>query len=197
MSNARPTRRAIVGAAAWSLPAVAVVTAAPAMAASTPTGLGANLSALRVERIEDPNFGGFFYEVVFDGISITSTAPVAAGSLSLLVSFTPTTALPPNSPQPLYLFAIPSGWTSSSPLGLSDSFTLVYGGSIAAGGTLAFPDGNYFGTNYENSAPGGEGVFTLTLSSPGSSPLSVSLTTPGQLDRRSRSVAPGGLTRAS
>lgn len=181
MSHTRPTRRTVVRAAAWSAPAVVVASAAPAMAASTGGPLTVALGSSGFVPFSNPQ--GTFYDFRFNGVTITVTGAVAAGSLQLRASFRPDVAWTSDQSPGLngmYANGAPSGWTSTPGSGAAGSVTFIHAAAIAAGATIVVPTGTWVGTNYQTSNPKGQGFLDLTVSAPGATSDVASLATPNQ-----------------
>lgn len=189
MSHPRWTRRTLVGAAAWSAPAVVALAAAPAAAASAAPRLILDLGATYMAP------AGNFYDVVLSGATITSTAPVPAGTLSLIVTFH-NSAGEPDDGEPIFISSRMTGWNSAAPPGTSvAAVTYVYGGYLH--GVLALPRVAAFGTGYVASHRWGRGTFTVTVSSAGFAASSATVTTPQTQSRRRSTGAPPAERRPS
>lgn len=161
------TRRNVIRSAAWVAPAVVVVSAAPAFAASTTGTLTVALGNTRYGPAPiDPELSPT--TILFNGFTIT---PSTNGSGPLTMVVTLGSGQPPFDEYPQIA---PTGWTRVSPAG-STALTFQYvGGPVAAGVTIPFgpsgSDGSYFDEG------GTTDSFTLTVQSPGFTSESFSFT---------------------
>ncbi|WP_028473868.1 hypothetical protein [Nocardioides alkalitolerans] len=194
MSDVRHNRRTVIGATAWSVPAIVVASAAPAAAVSASPGPVVNLGTSGTQLFTNPQ--GTFYDVVLRDVTITPSSAVAAGTLALVVTFQPSASYPEGSHPGLAYVGSPSGWTPSSTAAAS-SYTYTYSAAIPAGSTIAIPTGVYFGTNYQTNRQQGQGVFTFAVSAPGSTTSFVTLATPQQQVQRLSRSAEGAAPRSS
>ncbi|WP_227487122.1 hypothetical protein [Nocardioides malaquae] len=144
-----PSRRTVVRTAAWSVPVVAVSAAAPAFAAST-VGLTYNPGG------SAPDFDGAFYNYVFRGASLTFTGDAGPSTLTLTVTFEPTSGAPLVYTEN----TAPTGWTlAPRPGGNTDPVVFTYQTQVRGGDVVPIEDGLYFG----NDVFGQEGTFVLTF----------------------------------
>ncbi|MBZ5733005.1 hypothetical protein K8Z61_00710 [Nocardioides sp. TRM66260-LWL] len=114
------TRRGVVRTAAWSAPAIAVLSAAPAFASS----------GVKLLTISD---AGSTYKGVNSGAlscTVSTTGQVASGTLTVTV-----TARANGASAPVTTTSTPPGWTVSAPSPTTVVFT--YAGAIAGGQSVA------------------------------------------------------------
>jgi hypothetical protein len=134
----QPTRRTLVRTAVWTGPAVAVTAAAPAFATSGAPRLTFNPGTTSV--IQSP-----YFDVQFQGASITVSGTAPAATLSLSVTFIPTAG-------PTTLWATgqaPAGWSAPNEGPWGDPLPFTYSTPVSGGDTIHITDGVYFGT-YED-----------------------------------------------
>lgn len=148
-----PSRRTVVRTAAWTVPVVAVSTAAPAFATST-EAMTFNPGG------SAPEFDGDFYNYVFQGASLAFTGDAGPSPLSLTVTF-----VPDDDSIAIYTEnSAPAGWTlPPRPGGNWDPVVFTYQGQVRGGDTVPIQDGFWFGTDeFEQ-----EGTFVLTFRAAG------------------------------
>jgi hypothetical protein len=160
----------VLATAAWTAPAVAVVSAAPAFAASTANGtLTINRGASRFGA--PPNEIGSIgaRSVLFNDFAITPSR-TSASLLTLTVSHSQNQIASFG-----YVPAAPDGWTRTS-LPEANPVTHVSSAGLTAGIPVAFgptgSEGFYFDDNIVR------GVYTLTASAPGFDSQAVSFGPP-------------------
>jgi hypothetical protein len=152
-----PSRRALLrtaGTAAWTVPAIVAVGAAPAFAAS---GDGGAITF-------DPGStylidGGSFYYPYFDGFTVSVPEPVGPGLLTMRATI----------PADVYQEAggtqtAPDGWAfgEGGMNGSGYDFIYTYLAAASPGTPISFGDGVWFGSERP-----GPGTFTMLLSAPG------------------------------
>ncbi|MDQ1104932.1 hypothetical protein QE364_002876 [Nocardioides zeae] len=164
------TRRRVLATAAWTAPAVAVVSAAPAFAVSTANGtLTINRGASRFGAPPNEYGDAGARSVLFNGFSITPSKTSPA-----LLTLTVT-----NSQNAIasydYVPAAPSGWSRTSGPD-ANPVTYVSSGALTAGTAVPFgptgSEGYYFDDNVVR------GVYTITASAPGFDSQAVSFGPP-------------------
>lgn len=151
------TRRNVIRSAAWVAPAVVVVSAAPAFAASTTGTLTIDPGNTRYGIAPIDGIDAGARTILFNGFTITPSA-AGSGPLTLVVTQGSGAA-------PFDEYDPPSGWNRASPTGAT-AITFQYAApSFAAGGTIPFgpsgTDGIYFDDNIVR------GTFSLTVQAPG------------------------------
>ena len=155
-----PSRRTVLGAAAWTAPAIVVASAAPAQAASGGGSIVYTGGSTFV-------FSSDFRPLVFQGASVTASVDVSANALTMLVTFVPKSGTFNN--QVFYYGTPPAGWTSSDlPAQNSNSLTFVFGGPVLAGQPVPIADNlalDYF--DMAEVFPGQNGSYVLTFSATG------------------------------
>lgn len=163
-----PTRRSVVRAAAWSLPAVAVAAQAPAFAASgAADGFAFIPGGTRVVEADNPNNTNRWYDLRFEGASVRAGAGgVAAGGLTLSLRWVPDADVAAGARWG-FMDSVPSGWSSSVPAGngVYEGVTVVltWPAAVSPGGVVALTDGIYLGTNTAWSL----GTYFVDVSAPG------------------------------
>lgn len=161
-----PSRRAVLGTALWSVPAVTVASAAPAFAASF--SLDVDLGTVSV--FEDPEYpGGGYYLVSLHGAQVTiHGVPTAGDALRIEVGWTYTGPRPPDSGDVIRVF-----WWSESmwPRTLIEpdvwheaaaGVVYHYAGPLVES-QIGLPNATYFGNAW---APA-TGYFTLVFTAGG------------------------------
>ena len=153
------TRRRVLATAVWTAPAVAVVAAAPAFAASTANGtLAIDRGASRFGA--PPNEYGDFgaRSVLFNGFAITPSRTSTA-LLTLTVTHNQNQIASSD-----YVPAAPSGWTRTSAPD-ANPLTYVSSAGLTAGVPVAFGPTGSEGFYFDDNAV--RGVYTITASAPG------------------------------
>lgn len=160
------TRRTMLTAAAWSAPAVAVVAAAPAYAATGPGVLVFERGSSSVDRIGD------FYDLVLRAdasvwanggsstpVTLTLTITFAATAGGNLLYFNPTP---------------PAGWTVSPSAPTTALITYTRIAQITRFTTVVLPNASVAGTNLRAQ----RGTFQLTFAAPGFTSATAGFATP-------------------
>jgi hypothetical protein len=168
-------RRTLMKTAAWSVPAISVITTAPTYASSAgtltfdPQSSGAVVHDDGGSRYFDFEFAGGAY-VLVDG------DPKVGAPLTLTVSFTP---YPGALWDPdLYVQAEMPGWTSSVATGgASQTLLYSYQGAVAKGDRITIPDGVYFGPDFPDE--GGTYLLVFALDRLASASTSFATARPG------------------
>jgi hypothetical protein len=151
----------------WSVPAVAVATAAPAFAGSGPAALP--------RMIVDPGTTAVvvrpdgYLEVALSGLSVQLGADVTAGSLKMSVTFIPY----PESPQQstaVYPYGIPAGWSGV----FGEVAHYSYDQAAVAGEVIPLGDATLFGTMVADQF----GTFVVTFEAPGNALAVTTFDTP-------------------
>lgn len=157
-----PSRRAIVRAGAWTVPAISLAVAAPARAtASDEPRLDFALAGSGVTPGPEGTWDFFFRDAV-----IWVNRDVPPGELAITVSFVP---------EPGYSVDVlavheggPAGFSSQDP-GTATEITYVYAPGVNAGDQVQIQDGIWFGTAWDPQHQVGR--FQLTASAPGLAPV--------------------------
>lgn len=158
------SRRRVLATAVWTAPAVAVVSAAPAFAASTANGTFTLTRGASRYGYGDNEYGQIGWAtVLFNGFTVTPSRS-GAGPLVLTVSssggqlgsepYKPAEGLVP----------APSGWTRTS---VPDASPLTYvsASALTAGTAISFGPTGSNGTYFDDSGTWGD--FLVVLSAPG------------------------------
>ncbi|GAB3075495.1 hypothetical protein [Nocardioides zeae] len=151
------TRRRVLATAAWAAPAVAVVSAAPAFAASTANGTFTITRGLSRTGPAPLDEGLDAHALFFNGFTIT---PSRSSAAVLTLTVTQVWSSLANS----QFITAPPGWILTSALD-THPITYVWGTGLTAAQPVAFgPTGSesvYFDDG------GSRGDFTLTVTAPG------------------------------
>ncbi|WP_447645138.1 hypothetical protein [Nocardioides zeae] len=159
------TRRRVLATAAWAAPAVAVVSAAPAFAASTANGtLTISRGASRYG-LGDNEYGQIGWAtVLFNGFTVTPSKS-AAGPLVMTVTSTGgQLGSQPYGSDPGLPESAPSGWSRTS---VPDASPLTYvsTSALTTGTAISFGPTGSNGTYFDDSGTWGD--FEVVLSASG------------------------------
>ena len=157
------TRRTVLRTAAWTAPAVAVVAAAPAYAASTTASLVATWGQTGVARYGEVEL------LVADGLAVETREALPAGTLTLVATFVA------DSPVVMLANDVLTSWTLLSRTDETAPAVFQYAGALAAGDVVVFEPGGFVAVPV-----GSEGAFRLvfTAGAASSAPLTLPVRPP-------------------
>ncbi|WP_110240712.1 hypothetical protein [Nocardioides gilvus] len=158
LPSASPSRRAVVGAAAWSVPAVVLTSAAPAFANSPGATTTPQFSFGPTPVVPSPDIP-LVWDLNFVGAQITAPSTLTGPSVvTMTITFQPNaTSQYPN--QTVYTFPAPAGWSSNRPADNEFSNVILTSlATIAAGDSLTV-NGLFAGTAADNQF----GTFTVVV----------------------------------
>lgn len=156
-----PSRRSVVRAAAWSAPAVALASSAPAFATSSLPRLVFNAGASRITAVY---VGGTYYDLYFDGASVSaarsSGTPTA---LTMTVTWQRIIAGQRSEGQ-VYPAAVPNGWSMvEGTIRQNSASCRIQLANFAGEASVPIVSGSYFGAG----EMGVQGGYTVVLEAPG------------------------------
>jgi hypothetical protein len=189
-SAAAPSRRALVRAGLWTAPTLVVAVAAPAAAATSGGTLSVQGGTSYAAKLAPDNT----WECTLSNLTITTSgSSIAAGTLTLQVSFIPD-ATTPSFTQLNFRAGAPAGFTSNAPGGgVLPSTIYTYQLPIPANGTVSIPFGTWFSTWQPNNLQ--QGTFVLAASAPNFTPATWTLHAP--TTTTSLTIVPGTSARAT
>lgn len=167
------TRRSVVGAAAWSLPALTLATAAPAFAVSSPGATDFQFvpGATEVRRTYENE--EHFHDLYLVNAAIQVVGATAPVAVTLTATFAPHADAPDQRTWFWWQATPMPGWGGQPPQNAYPSAIQHTTAPIATGGSVPL-NGWLMGTEVNNSL----GRFVLTFSAPGLTSLTVSYATP-------------------
>lgn len=164
--SVRTTRRRVLATAAWTAPAVAVVSAAPAFAASTANGtLTINRGASRYGFGDNEYGQSGWATVLFNGFTVTPSKSAAGPLVMSVTSTAGQLGSQPYGFDPGLPESAPAGWSRTS--GDTDANPATYASAspLVAGTAVAFGPTGSNGTYFDDSGTWCD--FEVVLSAPG------------------------------